>query len=168
MVEITPILTTTLIGMMGVVLGAIVSNYINSKVAMNNSRRDIIFRKKLEYFERIIEAIEFNTKIYKYSLRIVEKKTDKKTIESTIKKLKKERKHFEAKTSPLYLDTRLFAESIKSFVAIEKIIFMSFENLLKHSEEKEQTIESLRKNIKLLIHAGNSLIFQMRENLTRK
>lgn len=168
MVEISAALTTTMIGMMGVVLGAILSNYVNSKVALNNSRKDILFKKKLEYFENIIQAIEKNTKLYRYSLREIERKSNKKKAASIIKKLKHERKSFDAKTSPLYVDTRLFSDKIRYFVSIEKIIFSSFEELTKRDDEWLQPIENLRKNIKILIHSGNELIFQMRKNLTEK
>lgn len=168
MVEIPSALTTTLIGMIGVVLGAIVSNYINSKIARKNSKQDILFNKRLEYFERIIQAIENNTKLYLYSLRTIEKKTNKNIVETILKKMKKHRNHFDAKTSPLYVDTRLFAEKIKEFVSIEKVIFLSFENLLKNNEEKEQIIVNIRKNIKALTNVGNSLIFHMRENLAKE
>jgi len=54
MVDVSSAFITTSIGMMGVVFGAILSNYVNSRVAMKNSRRDIIFKKKLEYFESIV------------------------------------------------------------------------------------------------------------------
>ncbi len=167
MVDISSALTTTLIGMSGVVLGAILSNYINSRIAMKNSRREIVFRKKLEYFEAIVQCIEKNTKLYLQSLREFEKNPDKKTALKIIKKLKTNRNRFDAKASPIYLDTRLFSINIKRFVNLEKIIFLAFESLTKPDSDKSLIVKSLKINMKTLVATGNQIIADMRLNLSK-
>ncbi|MBP7708344.1 hypothetical protein KA107_01555 [Candidatus Pacearchaeota archaeon] len=168
MVDVTSALTTTMIGMLGVVLGAIVSNYVNQRIALKSGRRDIIFKKKMAYFEGIVKCIEENTKLYLNSIRETEKKTDKRTINKIVKKLKANRKRFNAETSPLYIDTRIFSKQIRSFVSIEKIIFSAFEHLTTMPEEKEEIIKSLKVNIDILTKKGNELISEMREYLLKE
>jgi hypothetical protein len=168
MVDISSALTTTSIGMMGVVLGAILSNYVNSRIALKNSRREIIFKKKLEYFESIVQCIEKNTKLYLQTIREFEKNPNKKTALKIIKKLKTSRMKFDAKTSPIYLDTRIFSYNIKRFVSLEKIIFLSFESMIKPDLDKTQIMESLRLNTRLIMKLGNQIIYDMRMNLSKE
>lgn len=168
MVDVSSALTTTMIGMLGVVFGAILSNYVNSRVAMKNSRKDIIFKKKLEYFESVVQSIEKNTKLYLQSIREFEKTPSYKTALKIVKKLKTNRSKFDAKTSPIYLDTRIFSQNIKQFVILEKIIFVAFENLSKPESDKNQIMTALKLNIKSIINMGNKIISDMRTNLTEK
>jgi hypothetical protein len=167
MVDISSALTTTSIGMIGVVFGAILSNYVNSRIAMKNSRREIIFKKKLEYFESVVQSVEKNTKLYLQSIREFEKSPNKKTALKIIKKLKSGRSRFDARTSPIYLDTRIFSQNIKRFVSLEKIIFISFESLVKLDSEKSQIINSIKINTKLIIKMGNQIISDMRADLAK-
>ncbi len=168
MADISSIFATTMIGMIGVVLGAIVSNYVNQRIALKSGRRDIIFKKKMSYFEGIVKCIEDNTKLYLNSIREIEKKTKRKIVLKLLKKLKENRKKFNAETSPLYIDTRIFSKQIKSFVSTEKIIFAAFENLEKMPEERINILKSLKVNIKILIKKGNTLISEMREYLLKE
>jgi hypothetical protein len=168
MVDITTAFTTTLIGMMGVVMGAIVSNYFNTRLTLRNSRRDIIFKKKLEYFEGIIKCIENNTKLYLNSLREAEKKLNPETIQKIIKELKEKRRKFDANTSPLYIDTRILSQKIKTFVNIEKKIFYSFEKIIEPESNKNELVKSIKDDITILTKKGDELIFEMRTMLHKE
>ena len=168
MIDVSSALTTTVIGMLGVVLGAILSNYVNSRIAIKNSRREIIFRKKLEYYESVVQSVEKNTKLYIQTIREYEKKPNAKTASKIVKKLKLERNKFDAKTSPIYLDTRIFSKDIKQFVILEKMIFLAFENLSKPDPDIKQIMSSLKLTIKSLVKAGNKIICNMRLDLVEK
>jgi len=166
MVELSTALTTTMIGMLGVVIGAIVSNYVNQKIAAKSVRRDIIFRKKIEYFEKIVECINLNKKLYENSIKQAIKNSSKPQISKIIDSLKKNRKKFTITTIPLYLDISLISKRIRYFVSIEKKIFHSFE-MLKEPEEHEVTIQNIRQAIKLLESIGEKIILDMRKELNR-
>jgi hypothetical protein len=168
MVDVSSALTTTMIGMLGVVFGAILSNYVNSRIASKNSRREIIFRKKMDYFESIVQCIEKNTKLYLQSIREFEKNQNAKVAHKIVKKLKSNRGKFDAKTSPIYLDTRLFSKDIKNFVNLEKTIFLAFENLSKSNSDKEYIIKSLKTNMNSLTQLGNKIISKMRLDIIKK
>ena len=159
-------LTTTMIGMLGVVTGAIISNYVNQKIAAKSVRRDIIFRKKIEYFEKIVECINLNKKLYETSLKQAIKKPSESQISRIIADLKKNRKKFTITTIPLYLDISVISRKIRYFVSIEKKIFQLFE-ILKESKEDEETIKSIRQAIKLLGLIGEKIILEMRKELNR-
>ena len=166
MVELSSALVTTMIGMLGVVIGAIISNYVNQKIAAKSVRRDIIFRKKIEYFEKIVESINLNKKLYENSIKQAIKNSSKPQILKIIDSLKKNRKKFTITTIPLYLDISLISKRIKYFVSIEKKIFQFFE-LLKEPEEHEVTIQNIRQAINLLEAIGEKIILEMRKELNR-
>ena len=166
MVEISSAVTSTMIGMMGVVIGAIISNYFNQKIARESARKDIVFKKKIEYFEKIVDTIEKNTKLWQNSIKDLERQVEKKKVQKIIDNLKLNRKKFEVMTSPLYLDTRQITKIIKIFVNIEKIMFSFLEQLKRYSKEnEEENILGLRKSIKELELTGNKIIFELRTNL---
>jgi hypothetical protein len=158
------ILITTLIGMLGVVIGAIISNYFNQKIAAKSARRGLIFNKKIEYFESIIETLRNNLRLYRNSLKEYKKTRKAKKI---LKKMKADRKKFDVKNSQIYLDTRTISKKIRQFVLNEKTIFKSFENLSKNKEDKEILIKIIKENIKNLEKISNSLVDYMRNEIEK-
>ena len=157
------ILITTLIGMLGVVIGAIISNYFNQRIARQAARKEIIFRKRIEYFEKIVECIEKNTKLYESAIKELVKNTSKSSASRILQKMKKERKKFDIMTSPLYLDTRPISKMIRHFVNIEKRIFLYFE-----TNTEEDKIKGLKENYKQLRRVGDRIIFELRTNLLKE
>src|SRR3989344_7766059 len=149
MVELSSAVLTTLIGMLGVVIGAIISNYFNNKIAAKSARRDMIFRKKTEYFEKTVECIEKNIKIYKNSAREAEKNAKKEEINRIIHKLRENRAKFDVMASRLYVNSENMAGMIKKFVNIEKMIFLYFEKL-KEKEDEAEALRSIRNSLKEL------------------
>jgi len=166
MVELSSALVTTMIGMLGVVIGAIISNYVNQKIAAKSVRRDIIFRKKIEYFEKIVECINSNAKLYESAIKQAVKNSGKAHISKIISDLKKNRKKFIVTAIPLYLDISIISKRIRYFVSIEKKIFHSFE-MMKNSEEQDEIIENIRHAVKLLDSIGEKIILEMRKELNR-
>jgi len=166
MVELSSALVTTMIGMLGVVTGAIISNYVNQRIAAKSVRRDIVFKKKIEYFEKIVESINFNRKMYESALKQAVKDSGKSQISKIISDLKKNRKKFILTSIPLYLDVTLISKRIRYFVSIEKKIFHSFE-MMKDSDEQEEIIDNIRHAVKLLESIGEKMIIEMRKELKR-
>ena len=166
MVDLSSAVLTTLIGMLGIVVGAIISNYVNQKMAVRTTRRDIIFKKKAEYFEKTVECIEKNAKLYKNSIREAERNSDKQAVNKIIKKLKEERMKFDVMTSRLYIESNFLSNKIKKFTSIEKSIFILFEKL-KNENREEETMQSLKESLKILGFVGSEIISGMRNNLMR-
>lgn len=165
MVELTSAVTTTLIGMLGVVVGAAISNYVNQMIAAKSARRDLLFKKKVEYFDRVVHVIEHNLKLYTMWRRKLESKASRALIEKALKTLKKKRAHFGISTSALYLDVEVFSRDIKQFVAYEKQIFALISELKR--DDYERVMDTLRRSIRNLENAGNSIIYKMRRSLMR-
>jgi len=163
MAEIESIFISTMIGMTGVVIGAIISNYVNQKIARDTARKDIIFKKKMVYFENIVECIEKNTKLYKNSIKAAE---EKKNVNKIIKIMKKERKKFEINSSPLYLNISPISRMVREFVSIEKKIFFCFEKM--KSKKNENMIEILHVNLIDLNKSGTRIIDRLRGYLLSK
>ena len=168
MVDLSSAMLTTFMGMMGVVIGAIISNYVNQKIARQVAKKDIVFKKKIEYFEKIVETISKNTKLYKNSINQLGLIKNKKELNNIYTTLKKDRRKFEVMNSSLYMDTHFLSTEIRKFVAIEKIIFKSFDRI----QYDENSVDELRKNLKLyfkqLETIGSKLIVFLRQDLTEK
>src|SRR3989338_51547 len=81
------------IGVIGIFIGALASAYINNKLNAKKSKEEFIFKKKTEYFEKIIESLENNLKIYR-NLTGKVSDSSKKEIVQMNKRLKDERKNF--------------------------------------------------------------------------
>jgi 5-methylthioribose kinase len=99
MVEISSLVVSSLTGVFGVVIGAVISNYFNQKIARQSARKDVIFKKRIDYFEMILGCIEKNTELYKNAIKHITKYYNKKEIYKQLKILKNERKKFEVKNS---------------------------------------------------------------------
>lgn len=157
------ILITTFIGMIGVVIGAIISNYFNQRIMSKSARRELVFKKKTEYFEGITETLKNNIILYKNSIKEYGKTGKIRKIPNT---LKKNRKKFEMKNSEIYLDTGTISKKIRQFVTNENNIFKSFQNL-PSKEEEENLIRLIKQSIKNLEIISNSLILHMRKEIEK-
>ena len=158
-------LTTTLIGMLGVVVGAIISNYVNQRIAAKSSRRDLFFKKKVEYFDRVVGCIENNLKLYQTARKQIERNPRRASVEKVLKHLKKNRVKFEIMTSTLYLDTEKFSAGIKNFVRVERKIFFFLDRL------KERVngglLEGFRQSLHELEELRTGIVSSMRYDLSR-
>ncbi|MDP3026393.1 MAG: hypothetical protein Q8N63_01700 [Nanoarchaeota archaeon] len=164
MVTISSSIITALVGLLGVVFGTLIGHYFNQQLNLRNSRKDILFRKKLEYFEQLSDTIEKNIKMYKNSLSSIKSKSSGKAIINLINEMKGSRKNFKIMASPLYLDIRSVSKKVVDFVDIEKQIFNKFEEFEKRKPnnrdiaELEEKIESLKLN-------ANKILNEMRSEI---
>jgi gas vesicle protein len=132
------------------------------------NRKDLIFQRKLKYFEGVIETIEKNKKMYYNLISKAELSKKKSHINDIIEELKKERKKFFIMASPLYLNTKIFSEKIVHFVRIEKDIFNKISQLKETNKEgKEQIIEQLKNNLKNLNKKSEEILYEMKKKLVR-
>ncbi|MDO8623263.1 MAG: hypothetical protein Q7R52_03370 [archaeon] len=161
--DLTTILATALTGLMGVLIGAITNHQLNAKY----SRKDMVFKKKLEYFEKIVETLEKNKKIYHNALYKIEDSKKKNEIEDILEELKQNRQNFLVMASPLYFDTRRFSDKIINFVEIEKGIFNKISNI-KNNKEKSRIIQELREDLERLNNLSSWIIRDMKRELTKK
>jgi hypothetical protein len=166
MVEISSALITTMTGMLGVIVGAVISNYLNQKIARQSAKKDVIFRKRIDYFENIVKCIDKNTQMYYKSIKDLETNPKSENVNKILVSLKKNRKKFEIMTSPLYIDTRPISRMIKKFVGIEKNIFKYFKNSGKI--DNDEIMKGLKDNFRELKLTGTRIITQLRENLLKE
>jgi hypothetical protein len=134
---------------------------------MRNSRKDVLFKKKLEYFEKLAETIEKNIKLYKNSIGAIKAQSSKKEISKVIKDIKEKRKNFAIMASPLYLNVKNFSSIICKFVEIEKAIFQEFEELAEEKDKKaiEKELEKLEQTLNKLKASGNKAIVEMKKEM---
>jgi hypothetical protein len=151
---------------MGVVIGAIISNYFNQKIARQAAKKDTIFKKKIEYFENIVQTIGKNIEIYNKIIKKIEKENSPKKINEAIKYLKEKRKKFEIMTSPLYLDITPISNEIKKFVSLEKNIFANLEKINKDNSKKD-LIYAIRLDFIEIRRIGTSIVIILREDLIK-
>ena len=157
---------TAVVGLVGVLLGALIGPFTNHQLGAKYNKKDLIFKRKLEYFERVIETIEKNRRMYYNSLCRIETIKNNKEIEIIIEELKQNRKNFLVMASPLYFNTKNFSEKIKSFVDIEKDIFDKVSEI-KDNKQKAKIIEELKDNLEILNKKGDEIIFAMKRELIR-
>ena len=157
---------TAVVGLLGVLVGTLIGPYINHKLNLKNTRKDIIFKRKLEYFEKLSESIENNIRTYRNSITEAES-ARKQKLNEIYEKIKQERKNFLIMASPLYFNIQNLSEKIISFVDIEKEIFKEFEKLAKLNNEsqKEKTISNLKEKLKNLVDFGNRIVYEMKKEL---
>lgn len=168
MVDISSAMVTTLMGMLGVVIGAILSNYVNQKIARQVAKKDIVFKKKIDYFEKIVDTISKNTKLYKNSINRLGLIKNKRDIANIYTTLKKDRRKFEVMNGPLYMDTHFISVEIRKFVAIEKIIFRSFDRMQCDESSVDELGKDLKLHFKQLETIGSKLIVFLRQDLTEE
>lgn len=165
MVDLSSAVTTTFIGMFGVAIGAIISNYVNQRIAARSARRELFFKKKVDYFDRTVTCIEKNVKLYTLLKKKLESKVTPLLVANALKTLKKERTKFDPLSSALYFDIQMFSRDIKHFVALEKQLFALFGRLT--PENQEEIFSSLRHILHHLETTGQSIIIKMRNSLNR-
>jgi hypothetical protein len=156
---------TIFVGIIGILFGTLISPYLNHLLTWKQSRKDILFKRKLEYFEKIQDTIESNLRLYRDSIKTIkEKKTNP---ERVIKNMKKRRKKFLMLSSPLYFNTENFSKTVKEFVEIEKNIFEIFSNFQKDMqiEEKKYLSERLEKDLQKLITQSKKISEEMKKEL---
>lgn len=166
--DITPYLTAVVM-LLGILVGTLISPRIQHRVGVEYNRKDLIFQRKLKYFESIIEAIEVNKKMYYNLIRRLEEAKTNSEINKVMEELKKNRKKFFTSASSLYFNTKILSEKIIRFVRIEKDIFNRIPQLKdkKSKEEKENIIEQLKSNLKNLNKRGEEIVYEMKKELAR-
>jgi predicted esterase YcpF (UPF0227 family) len=167
MVELSSILPP-LSGLIGVLIGASIGPVINNHLSQRFGKKDLIFKRKLDYFEKVLETIEKNTRLYKQQIRKLEASPDTKVIKKIVEEMKKERKNFLVMSSPLYLDITRISEKIIRFVQIEKDIFNRISSLDKINEkEKEVLVIQLKRMLMILEKRGSEILFEMKKELKK-
>jgi len=160
MAEINAGILTAIAAFLGVFFGSFIGPYINHRLSLRHAQKDMLFKRKLEYFERIAETLENNIKNYKIAVNQLNSNIKIKKIVET---MKKNRKNFSIKSSPLYFDSRILEDKIRVFVNIEKNIFKEFENFDKNNAE--DISERIEHNLRMLRAAGNNILVSMRKEL---
>lgn len=159
---------TAMIMVLGIIVGSLISPRIQQKVGKEYNRKDLIFKKKLEYFEGIIETIEKNKRVYHNIILRLESPKTNAQVGKSIEELKKERKKFFVMASQLYFDTKVFSEKIVQFVKIEKEIFNKISRLKKaNKKEKNEIIEGLKNDLGNLNKKGFEILYEMKKELAR-
>lgn len=154
---------TVLVGILGIFFGTLISPYINHRLTQKYNRREIFFKKKLEYFERITECLEKNIRLYKSSINKAEENSN---IKELIEKIKKERKNFLISFSPIYFNAIKLSAHIKNFTKIERKIFIDFSNL-SNVKNKEAVITDLKKQLSTLRESANKIILEIKKEIKR-
>lgn len=159
---------TAIVGLIGVLAGTVISPRVNHQIGARVSRQDLLFKRKLEYFEKIVETIEKNKRMYQAAIGKIECIESNKEIKKVIEELKQNRKNFLIMASPLYFDTRRISETIIRFVRVEKEIFNRI-SALEDKEKKELPvlIESLKELLEILNRRGNGIILEMKRELSK-
>lgn len=166
MFDITPYLTA-IIMLLGIIVGTIISPRVSHRIGTEHSRKDLIFKRKLEYFEKIIETMEKNRKMYVNAIFKLEDTLTNSQTNKIIGEIKKERINFLKMASPLYFNTQNFSEKIIYFVRIEKDIFNLISELKENKDKKENIIERLKENLEKLDKKGNEILIEMKKELAK-
>jgi len=158
---------TVIVGMLGIVLGTLLSPFLNHRLSQEYKRKEILFTKKLEYFENLTKTIEENLRMYKINYKLFEEK--KKKAEEIMENLKKQRKRFSILSSPLYTDAKKISKTINLFVRGEKAIFFEFRklNMVKKTEQEKAVLNEINKKLIKLETLGESAIFEMKKELKK-
>jgi len=161
MVEINFAVVTTIVGFTGILVGA----YMNQRLSNKFARKDLIFKKKLEYFEKISEAIEGNIRVYRNSINEI-KNNKKMETKNILENMKEKRRHFFVLSSPLYFNTLRLSQKIKEFVRIESEIFWNFSNMVYiNNKNKEEIIKRLENGLEELKIKSLNILLEMRGEL---
>ena len=163
--DINSSLLTIATALIGILCGAAVSSYFSLKSA----RKDLIFKRKLEYFEKLSKDIEENLRLHKNIIMSLSESSKIKDVEDNLAKLKQKRKSFLINSCPLYFKTDRMTERIMAFVNAEKEIFGIIEALKNGGKTiKAQTIFDLRAALQKLNKALDDSFLEMRLELYGK
>jgi predicted CopG family antitoxin len=159
---------TAIIALLGIVLGTLIAPRVNHNLGEQYNRKDLLFKRKLEYFENVLDTIEKNKKTYHQVIGRLENTPDNKEVEKIISGLKKERQNFRIMASPLYFDTRILSEKIIRFVRVEKEIFNRI-SALENKDKKEfpVLVEQLNNILRMLNKRGSEIISEMKKELAK-
>jgi hypothetical protein len=157
---------TAIIMLIGILVGTLINPRVTHRISAEHSRKDLIFRKKLEYFENILGIIERNTKMYKHIIKRIEVSKSDKEIKKLVEEMKKRREHFLVMSSPLYFDIRKISETIIRFVRVEKEVF-NRASLLETSKNKKASVEELKNLLEILKKRGSDILIEMRKELKK-
>jgi len=167
MADFSSAFITTITGLIGVVIGASISNYVNHQIARQTSKKDTLFKKRLEYFEKIVDTVIKNTQMYTKALKRLESSPNKKQIKEILRNIKEERMKFEIMSSPLYFDTRVISNLINDFVNIEKEVFLDLEKIYKQGIS-EELVSALKEILSRLNKAGYKIIIDLRTDVSKR
>ena len=159
---------TAIIALLGIVLGTLIAPRVNHNLGEQYTRKDLLFKRKLEYFENVLDTIEKNKRTYHQVIGKLENTSDNKEVGKIISDLKKERQNFKIMASPLYFDTRILSEKIIRFVRVEKEVFNRI-SALENKEKKEfpVLVEQLNNLMRMLNKRGSEIISEMKKELSR-
>jgi hypothetical protein len=163
-IDISAGAVTASVGLFGILIGTLIGPYVNHKLNLKNARKDIIFKRKLEFFEKLAENIEQNLRIYKSAIGEVETKKTPRDIKKIINGLKEKRKNYLILASPLYFNIKNLSIKITNFVEIEKNIFNDFTKITKDKE----IISNLKEKLNNLTSSRDSVINEMKKELYKK
>jgi hypothetical protein len=167
-IDIAASLLTTLFGLTGVLVGSLIGPLINHRVAKQYDKRELFFKKKMDYFEKVLLTVEENKRMYNLAIKKIEAQQESKKAREIIEELKKNRKNFFVMSSPLYFDTKYISDKIIRFVRVEKSIFERFSCLEKvNKKDLPKFIEQLKQNFQLLEKRGEEILLEMRKELGR-
>jgi len=155
---------TAIIMLIGIIVGAVISPRMSHKIGYEYNRGEVIFRKKLEYFEKILETIENNKRAYNIAIKKIGISKNKSAVKEIVAEMKQQRMRFLPMSSPLYMDTRNISEKVIRFVRVEGIIFNRIEGLVtKNKKEVKLITAQLEKDLEILTLRGNEILFEMRK-----
>jgi len=165
--DFTPYLTAGIM-LLGILIGTLISPRIQHRMGIKHDRKNLIFQRKLKYFEEIVETIEKNKKMYSNLIFKIENSKTKSQTENIIEELKENRKKFFVMASPLYFNTKSFSEKIIYFVKIEKDIFNEISQFKEANKgTKEEIVENLKDNLKKLNKKGEEILYETKKELAR-
>lgn len=144
------------------------SPYLNHKLNLKYNRKDIFFKKKLDYFEGIAKNLEENIKMYKRHMGGLQETKTLKEIKKTFEKLKEERKKFYILASPLYFNTKRLADRIQIFIKLEKQIFSDFKGMVENKKIRDATIGELQEILDKLRISGSEVMNEMKKEIDRE
>ncbi|HTZ41592.1 MAG TPA: hypothetical protein VMC07_00060 [Candidatus Omnitrophota bacterium] len=163
--DFTPYLSVGVM-LLGIFVGALISPRIQHKVGVEYGRKDLIFQRKLKYFENITETIEKNKKIYSNMIQKIENSKTNIPANSVLEALKKERAKFNIMASPLYIDNNIFSEKINEFVAVEKNIFNMIPSIKDYDKAgREKMLKDMKKDLEELKKIGDEILHEMKKEL---
>lgn len=164
--EVNTAIITITTALLGVLCGAAAGAYFNFKSA----RKDLIFKRKLDYFEKLSQDMEKNIRLYRKVILSLSNSSKLKGIKANLLELKENRKNFLVVASPLYFDIGRMRDKITSFVDVEKDIFSNFENLAdtKSKSSKTRGIFELNESLQKLEDIGETIVDEMKMELHQR
>jgi hypothetical protein len=157
---------TAIVALIGILVGTLISPRVTHQIGSEQSRKDFVFKKKVEYFEKNLITIEKNIRLYKEIIGKAGIVKGEKELEKLVDSLKHNRESFLIMSSPLYFDTKKISEKIIRFTRVEKEIF-SRVSLLNKSKDKKTAVGQLNNLLEILKKRGSDILFEMKKELAR-